>query len=117
VALGDARAAVAHLSEALIDFRNLGDRAGVAWWLAGLAGVATLDEDPERAARLWGAAEALRLALGARPAPASRAARERLMAVTRQQVGEASFEVAWAARTNLTPEQAIELALQTSAAG
>jgi len=54
--------------------------------------------------------------LGARSAPASRATRERLMAAEREQSGAAAFDAAWAAGQNLSPEQAIELALQTDAA-
>jgi hypothetical protein len=38
--------------------RELNDQARIAWCLVGLGSVAALDEDPERAARLWGAAEA-----------------------------------------------------------
>jgi len=58
----------------LAQFRYLGDRSGVAWCLAGLGSVAALSQAPEHAARLWGAAEALRAALGCRSAPAARGA-------------------------------------------
>jgi hypothetical protein len=87
----------------------------VPWCLAGLAG-AVVVADPERASWLWGAAEALRLSIGARQAPAARATRERLMAVARAQLGEAAFAEAWAVGQAMTPEQAIELALDGAAA-
>jgi len=45
--------------------------------LTGLGSAAALDEEPERAARLWGAAEGLRQSIGCRPAPAARATYER----------------------------------------
>ena len=66
-----------------------------------------LDEAPERAARLWGAAEALRQSIAARTAPAARATRERLMAAAREQLGEAAFAAAWAEGQEMTMEQAL----------
>jgi len=39
-----------HFRDALNLFRDIGDQAGVVWCLAGLAGTAALNEDPERAA-------------------------------------------------------------------
>jgi hypothetical protein len=64
--------------------------------MAGLAGVAVLEESHGRAAWLWGAAEALRQSIGAREAPAAHATHERLMAAAREQLGEAAFAQAWA---------------------
>ncbi len=111
----DAVRSTAFLNEALKLLSNLGDRVSVAWCLAGLAGAAILDEAPERAARLWGAAEALRQSIGCRPAPASRATRERLQAAARDQLGVAAFDAAWAGGQALTLEQAIALALDPAA--
>ena len=115
LAEGDVSLAMRHLREALDLFRFHGARAHLAWSLAGLAGAAAVDEDLERAVCLWGAAEALRLSIGAREAPASRATRERLMAAARQQLGEEAFAAAWAAGQAMTMEHAIELALQAEA--
>ena len=111
LAQGDAPLATRHFREALGLFRFHGGRAHFAWCLAGLAGVAVLDKESQRAACLWGAAEALRLSIGAREAPASHATHERLMAATREQLGEAAFAEAWAKGQAMTMEQAIELAL------
>jgi tetratricopeptide (TPR) repeat protein len=108
---GEAALAAGHLQHSLALFRELGDRSGVSWCLAGLAGVAVLDEEPERGARLWGASEALRQTTGCRPAPAARATHERLMAAAREQLGNAAFDAAWAEGEKLTLEQAIKLAL------
>jgi predicted ATPase/DNA-binding XRE family transcriptional regulator len=112
LAQGDALLAGAHFREALALFRHEGDRGGMAYCLAGLAGAAALDEEPARAARLWGAAEALRLLIGARHAPAGRATRERLMAVAREQFGETGFDAAWAEGQAMTLEQALAEALE-----
>jgi non-specific serine/threonine protein kinase len=96
LAQGNAALAATHLTEALALFHDVGDRAGTSWCLAGLAGVAALNEEPERAAWLWGAAEALRQSIGARPAPAARATHERLQGEVRKQLGEAAFNAKWA---------------------
>ncbi|MBI3912103.1 MAG: tetratricopeptide repeat protein, partial [Armatimonadetes bacterium] len=113
LAQGDAALATTYFTEALPLYRYLGDRAGIAWCLAGLAGAAAVDEEPERAAWLWGAAEALRQSIGAREAPASRATRERLIAQAREQLGDEAFDAAWAEGGQATMEQAIEDVLET----
>src|SRR6185503_2049136 len=100
------------LAAGLSHFHNLGDRAGVSWCLAGLGSAAALDAEPERAARLWGAAERLRTALGCRPAPAARATYERALALARAQLGDDAFAAAWAAGAALSLEQAITEALE-----
>jgi len=107
LAQGNAALAATHLAEALGLFRDLGDQAGVSWCLAGLAGVAAVNEEPERAAWLWGAAEALRQSIGARSAPAARATHERLQAEVRKQLGEAAFNAKWAEGQYASVEQAI----------
>jgi tetratricopeptide (TPR) repeat protein len=107
LAQGNVAGAGEYLAAALAQFRDLGDRAGVSWCLAGLGSVAALDEDPERAARLWGAAERLRQAIGCRTAPATRATYERAVAAARAQLGEEAFEAAWEGGRALTVEQAI----------
>jgi len=112
LAQGDATLATTRFTEALALFRDLGYRSGVSWCLAGLAGVAAVDEEPECAARLWGAAEALRQAIRAREAPASRATRERLITLARAQLGEAAFNAEWAKGQAMTVEQAIAEALR-----
>ena len=108
-ALGQADPATARqwLSAGLRLSRELGARIMIAWCLAGLGSVAALEEEPERAARLWGAAEHLRVTLGCRSAPAARATYERLLAQARAQLGEDAFAAAWAAGEALSLEQAI----------
>jgi non-specific serine/threonine protein kinase len=115
LARGDGALATAHFTKALALCQELSDRTGTAWCLAGLAGVAALAEEPERAAWLWGAAEALRLSQEAREAPAARATHERLKASVRDQLGEAAFDAAWAAGRAAPMEQAISRALAPAA--
>jgi hypothetical protein len=96
----------------LSQFRMLSDRAGVAWCLAGLGSVAGLRGFSVQAARLWGAAEALRQAIGCRPAPAGRTTYERAVATVRANLGdEATFATAWAEGRAMPLEQAIAGAL------
>jgi tetratricopeptide (TPR) repeat protein len=111
LAQGDATRAATHLGAALSLFHIWGDRAGVSWCLAGLAGVEALDEEPERAAWLWGAAESLRQSIGTREAPASHATHERLKAEVRKQLGEAAFNAKWAEGQAASMEQAIAEAM------
>lgn len=104
----DTMLAQAHFRDALTLFDDLGDRAGTAWCLAGLAGVAALNEELEHAAWLWGAAEALRKSIGAREAPASRATHEQLKEQVRNQLGETVFNAKWAEGQSASMEQAID---------
>lgn len=90
-----------------------GDRACTSYGLAGLGTAAALDEEPERAVRLWGAAEALRAAIGCRPAPAARATYELAVALARAALGDDVFARAWAAGAALSTAQAVDEALES----
>ena len=117
IALGQGRLDEAgrYLAQGLALSQTLGDQARIAWCLAGLGSVAALDEAPERAARLWGAAERLRAALECRSAPAARATYERALATARAQLGDAAFAAAWERGRALTVEQAIAEAVDDAA--
>jgi two-component system, cell cycle sensor histidine kinase and response regulator CckA len=108
---GDATTARQWFHAAVQLSRDLGARIMIAWCLAGLGCAAALDEELERAVRLWGAAERERVVLGCRPAPAARATYERLRAQARAQLGEDAFAAAWAAGEALALEQVIAEAL------
>jgi tetratricopeptide (TPR) repeat protein len=112
LAQGNAPLAASHFAEALVAARDLGDPAATAWCLAGLAGAAAVNEEPERAAWLWGAAEAQCQSIGAREAPASHATHERLKAEAREQIGQAAFAGQWAAGEAVSTSEAIERALR-----
>ncbi|MCU0492717.1 MAG: tetratricopeptide repeat protein [Chloroflexaceae bacterium] len=74
-------------------FEELGDTVGSADCLAGLAGVAAAQNQPARALRLWGAAEAMREAIGARLPPMDRAVYEPLLQIARSQLGSAHSSI------------------------
>ena len=112
-ALGQTDAATARtwLRAGLRLSRDLGAQIITAWFIAGLGSAAALDEELERAARLWGAAGWLQMTLGCRSAPAARDTYERLLAQARAQLGEDAFAAAWAAGEALSLEQAVSEAL------
>jgi ATP/maltotriose-dependent transcriptional regulator MalT len=77
---------------------------------ASLEGLAALEEGqgkPGQAARLWGAAETLREAIGAPMHPVSRASYEHALAHARTALDEQAFRLAWAEGRAMTPEQAL----------
>ena len=103
----DGRAAALH-REALGLGYDTADRSIVAACTEALAGVAVARGRAEQAARLLGAAEALREAIGSPLPPARRADYERDLAAVRAVLDEAAAAAAWAEGRALTPEQALE---------
>ena len=91
--------------------KTLGDKLGIAECLEGLGGLAGIRGQSEQAARLFGAAEALRQAVGAPLSPVDRADYERRVAQARAGRDEAAFEAAWRQGREMKLEQAIEHAL------
>ncbi len=90
--------------------REIGDKAGIAVYLEQLAEVVTAQGEGAWAARLWGAAEALREAIGAPLVPVFRPGYERAVAAARTHVGGQEFAAAWAEGRTMTLEQALAVA-------
>ena len=112
---GDRTAARALYEESLAITRTLGAKLDITSGLEGLAGVVTAQGEPAWAARLWGAAEALREAIKIPLPPVERAEYERSVAAARSHLGEKAFAAAWAQGRTMTPEQALaarELAMK-----
>lgn len=105
-----ARAAECH-KESLTLSREMRDRLGTQEGLEGLAGVVGGQGYHEQAARLFGAAEALRNTLGLHRPPLDQAEFERRVAFTRTALRPAGFAAAWAQGAEMILEQAIEYAL------
>jgi hypothetical protein len=76
-----------------------------------LAAIAAATGGPERAARLLGAAEALRVAHGTPLTPADRLAVDTATLAARAALGDEAFETARAAGRALTLEEAVAQAL------
>jgi hypothetical protein len=96
--------------------RELGDKLIAAESLEGLACSAARGEE-ERAARLFGAAETLREAVGYNQAPRESALREPFLGAARSRLEEATWEAAWAQGRAMTFEDAIAYALKRFAKG
>jgi non-specific serine/threonine protein kinase len=104
---GDARLGTDYVSEGLVLLRDLGDRRGEGFCLAGLATMAALLGQPERAARLFGAADALHAAAGVTMEWPDCEVYERQRATTQVQLGAAEFTAAYDAGAALPHQQAI----------
>jgi hypothetical protein len=102
---GKSAKAITNYVESLTLRAELGDKEGIAYCLEGLAEVAGARGQPKRAARLWGAAAALREAIGAPIPPAERPHYDRNMAAARAQFDAAAFDTAFAAGRSMTLEQ------------
>lgn len=98
--------------ESLTILRKLGDKRCIAASLESFAGLAVALKQPERAARLWGAAAALREEVGAPLSISEREEYDRETAVARESLGEEAFTAAWAAGRAMTLEQAIACVLE-----
>ena len=87
-----------------------GEKPHIAGCLRGLASVAAAARQYARAARLYGAAEAAREAIGA-PMPRHHARSEQAVARVRAGLGEPAFAAAWAAGRALPLAEAVAEAL------
>ena len=96
----------------------MGNETDVARYLEGLAAVAASGGRIVRAARLWGAEEALleKIEVGVHTYVPDRSLHRSQIAAARVRFGEEAFAAAWAEGRKLTSEQAIGYALDRSAA-
>ncbi|HEX5506387.1 MAG TPA: LuxR C-terminal-related transcriptional regulator, partial [Thermomicrobiales bacterium] len=111
LAVGDRARARTRLGEGLALYREAGIQWGIAFCLEGLAAVAAQSGQLDRAARLGGAAEALREAIGAPSPPAHHAHYARYLGAVRGRATAAAWAAAWAAGRTLPGPEAIALAL------
>ena len=109
---GDYEQALPLFEESLVFCQELKDRWSIAYILEGLGMVHALgNEKPERAAKILGAAEALREEIG-NPIPTSeRSLYEKSIDMLRDGLSEGAFEAAWAEGRAMKIEETIEYAL------
>ena len=113
---GEAVRARALLQEGIGVWHELGDRRGIARCLEALAELWGAQGQPERMARLLGAAQTLREAVRS-PLPVSERTRhERRVAAARAALDHQDFAHRWAEGRAMTLEQALACALETTAA-
>jgi tetratricopeptide (TPR) repeat protein len=105
LAQGDLVAARRRDQECLTISQEVGSQEFLAACLEGLAALEAAQGAPCHAARLWGAAEAQREAIGAPIYPVYRASYEQARAQARATLGEQAFRTAWAEGRSMTPEQ------------
>ena len=108
---GDRQQAKSLHEESLALSRELGDKLIAAESLEGLACSATRGEE-ESAARLFGAAESLREAVGYHQVPRERALREPFLGAACSRLEEATWHTAWAEGRAMTFADAVAYALQ-----
>jgi predicted ATPase/transcriptional regulator with XRE-family HTH domain len=111
----DSLRAKAHFAESLVIFAGMLAKKSAVACLLGLAEIAVAQEQPRVAARLFGAAEALRQSSGV-PWPGASDIRqsadvETALATARARLAESSFAAAWAAGRALSLQQAVDYAL------
>ncbi|MBI5652283.1 MAG: tetratricopeptide repeat protein [Chloroflexi bacterium] len=107
----DYRQARIHLSHALALRREMGNPRGILDCVRTFGDVAVAEQHYARAARLYGAASALREMLSEQ----DRRAFDEQVSALRAQVGETTFDHAWAEGRALSVEQAVESALENAA--
>jgi predicted ATPase/class 3 adenylate cyclase len=110
---GDAAAALALNRESLTIRHELGEQRAIAGTLEGIAEGLSARGEPLQAARLWGAAERLREALGSPLPPNERPRYERQVTAARAALPDArAFAASWQQGRALALERVIELGLQ-----
>jgi predicted ATPase/transcriptional regulator with XRE-family HTH domain len=112
---GDYARTTALLEEAVPLCGELGDRELLAEGLEIVAWVAVAQGHPGKAARLAGAADALRQSLGLPLAPDQQADHEQAVRIMRAALGEEEFGAGWAKGYALSPVQAGALVAETAA--
>jgi tetratricopeptide (TPR) repeat protein len=114
--LGDLDAAVPQFRESLVLNAAVEDRQAVAGCLAAFGAVALARGDLRRAARLYGASEALSQSIHARLLIFDHEQFQRNVAALREQLDAAALDTAWAEGRAMTMEQAIVYALEAGEA-
>jgi hypothetical protein len=109
--LDDLAAARQAFVDGLALWRQLGNRTGIIQCIAGCAGLAARQQQPLRAAQLFGAADALFTSIGFPLEGSTGLEFERNLNLARAQAEASAFEAAWQIGQTLTMEQAIALAL------
>lgn len=97
--------------EVLPLWQELGERRSAAWCFENLAAAAADLSQADRAARLWGASDALLESVGSPLPPTYQQIRDRYLITVRDSMGETAFQVAFSEGRALSLTQAVEYAL------
>jgi hypothetical protein len=102
-------------AECLVTARKSESRWIMGTILEGMAGVAAARREKERAARLFGVADAVRTRMGVRVRPTERAFYEHDVRALRNELGDERFAAAWNDGRSMSLEEAVAYALGESA--
>ena len=117
-AQGDKDRALKLYKEGIVLSQNIGDKGGIVGGLEALGVLMVgVQGGSERSARMLGAAEALRQAIGEPLAPLYRDEFDRGVAAVGAELGEEAFEAAWAKGRAMSMEEAISYALEEETDG
>ena len=118
---GDLEQAERHINESLTLRQEIGDRGGIAWCMEKLAEIALIRGQQDaandargeflQAAKLFGAAEAIREPLNSQIDTVDLPEYQRRVTQIRDHLGESAFKTAWDEGRGKTLEQAIGFAL------
>jgi ATP/maltotriose-dependent transcriptional regulator MalT len=111
---GDRVRAVALLRESLLLREERGDKRGVAECLEGLGEAVVMQGQAELAAKLYGAAFALRTLAVTPVLPADQPAYERTLVFAQSSLGEPAFRAAWKRGQTMSLEEVMSLVQQAS---
>ena len=109
---GQFKQAIPMYRETILEWQRLGHRAAIAHQLECFAFIAKAQEQPERAAKLFGAAEALREKINIAMTPQERIQYDREIADLRSNMDEKSFAAHWADGHRMTIDRIIKFALE-----
>lgn len=110
--IGDINAAETSYRECVQRLRDVGDKGVLTCALEGVASVACLRNNPQFAARLYGAASALQTEIGLQLPPMERARQQRGLSAARTAAGEAAFNAAFESGRALSLTEACREALE-----
>ena len=106
------RAAARRYREALLLWRGLEHKEGIAESLEGIADVLGATSDAARAARLFAAAEALRARVGAPDPAVEQAGYRESVAAARRRLDAAAWDAVWSTGSTMSLEAVIADALR-----
>jgi predicted ATPase/DNA-binding CsgD family transcriptional regulator/DNA-binding XRE family transcriptional regulator len=110
---GDVNQAAAHYSESMRLFQSIGNQDGIVALLESYAELAAYQQEWERALRLYGSAEVIRVHIGSPQSPRERVRHVHHIATARAHLTIDDQTAAWEAGQALTAEAAVDYALQT----
>jgi tetratricopeptide (TPR) repeat protein len=109
---GDLAEAKSIYRETIVGWQDIGNRGAVAHELESFASIAIAEEEPQRALKLLGAAEALRERSNSPMTDFERIEYDEMVAHVRSLLNETDADLLWAEGWSMKTEQAIQLVLE-----